>query len=105
MHFNDGSEPCGILIFSVSVVVLKIFRDKLTTESENSNDEQEVDKYEDEKYLEKLKKDREWDDWKDGLYKKKLIIVKLCLCHFVFLCKGIDLIYCRLYCSITDPHV
>lgn len=41
------------------------FRDKLTTESENSNDEQEVDKYEDEKYLEKLKKDREWDDWKD----------------------------------------
>ena len=27
-----------------------------------------MDCAEDEKYLEKLTKEREWDDWKDGLY-------------------------------------
>ena len=38
------------------------------TSKKKSDDDDEMDCVEDEKYLEKLTKQREWDDWKDGVY-------------------------------------
>jgi hypothetical protein len=38
------------------------------SKSDEEGEKEEMDCAEDEKYLEKLTKEREWDDWKDGLY-------------------------------------
>ena len=63
--------------------------------SERKSDEEiekeEMDCAEDEKYLEKVTKEREWDDWKDGLYMKWcLFICSVLVAWISFMRKFVD---------------
>ena len=45
------------------------------SKSDEEGEKEEMDCAEDEKYLAKLTKEREWDDWKDGWCMQRILLV------------------------------